>query len=209
MNSPDKLDRLIVFEGIDGAGTTTQAKRLVERIRGAGHQVWGTNEPTGSPIGKLLRRVLAGDVPVTQETAAYLFATDRWEHVFGDGGIIEHHERGQAVVCDRYLYSSLVYQSIGGNEVLVKQLNSRFPAPGLVIFVDLPIEVGEQRLAERSRRDIYENIEFQRSVRARYLEEIGQAAATTSTVIVAGDEPQDEVHRKIWEAVGEASILEA
>ena len=208
MSSRAKLDRLIVLEGIDGAGTTTQARRLLERIGKKGLPVWSTNEPTGSAIGSLLRRVLAGDVPVTQETAAYLFATDRWEHVFGAGGIAERHSAGDIVICDRYYYSSLVYQSIGGNSELVHSLNAPFPDPGLVVFVDLPIDLGEQRLAGREHRDIYEHREFQVEVRGKYAREMETASETTGVVWIPGNESEDEVHRKIWEAVRQTSILE-
>ena len=88
------------------------------------------------------------------------------------------------------------------------RLNSRFPDPGLVIFVDLPIEVGEERLGRRATRDIYEYTDFQRAVRSRYLDEMRVAATTTRVVTVPGNESEAEVHRKIWEAVEQASILE-
>lgn len=202
------LERLIVFEGIDGAGTTTQARLLVERIRNAGDAVWATSEPTDGPIGNLLRRVLAGDVRVSPETAAFLFASDRWEHVFGSGGIVEHHGAGDIVVCDRYVYSSLVYQTIHADEALVRQLNGRFPAPALVIFVDLDPGTSEQRLSGRANREIYEYEEFQREVHARYLSELRSAGQTTEVVTVSGAENEAEVHRNIWEAVGKTSILE-
>lgn len=205
--SSGRLDRLIVLEGIDGAGTTTQARLLVSRIGSAGRTVWATSEPTGSPFGLLARDFLAGRLPATPESAAYLFATDRWEHVFGAGGIVEHHDKGEVIVCDRYYYSSLVYQSIQADPDLVVSLNSAFPEPALVLFVDLPIEVGEKRLADRATRDIYENLDFQRQVRERYVAEMERAAATTAVQIVSGSDPEAEVHRNIWEAVERASIL--
>ena len=209
MRTPERLARLIVFEGIDGAGTTTQARKLVERIRATGLTAWSTCEPTESPIGLLLRRVLAGDIEVTPETTAYLFASDRWEHVYGHGGIIDHHDAGDVVICDRYYYSSLVYQSIQGDGALVSALNHRFPDPGLVIFVDLATDLGEQRLAGRRHREIYEHREFQTQVRRNYLREMEIAREFTAVSSVSGSDPEAEVHRKIWEAVVSASILKA
>jgi dTMP kinase len=202
-----RLDRLIVLEGIDGAGTTTQTTLLVNRIRQSGHKVWSTHEPTDSRFGLLARDFLSGELPATPEGAAYLFATDRWEHVFGDEGIIAHHDRADIVVCDRYYYSSLVYQSVNANPDLVAVLNAPFPDPGIVIFVDLPVEHGEERLAGRSRRDIYEHREFQELVRERYLRELETARATTEVAIVSGSDSEEEVHRNIWEAVRRTSIL--
>jgi dTMP kinase len=207
MRVPERLPRLIVLEGIDGAGTTTQARKLVERIRAGGLRAWSTSEPTGSAIGLLCRRVLAGDVEVTPETTAHLFATDRWEHVYGCGGIIEHHDAGDIVICDRYYYSSIVYQSIQADGDLVTRLNGRFPDPGLVIFVDLTTDLGEERLAGREHRDIYEHLEFQTVVRRNYLREMDTARAFTTVVTVCGSDPEEEVHRNIWEAVDGASIL--
>ncbi len=209
MRIPAKLDRLIVLEGLDGAGTTTQARMLVERIRSSGVAAWSTSEPTGSPIGRLLRRVLAGEVKVTPETTAYLFASDRWEHVYGVGGIIEHHDAGEVVICDRYFYSSLVYQSIQCDENLVAQLNSRFPHPGLLIFVDLATELSEQRLAGREHREIYEQIDIQTSVRRNSIHEISAAAEVTDVVTISGSDGEAEVHGNIWEAVTRTSILKA
>jgi len=209
MRTPGKLDRLIVLEGIDGAGTTTKARRLVERVRAAGCSVWSTSEPTDSPIGQLLRRVLSGEVPVTPETAAYLFASDRWEHVYGAGGIIEHHDAGDVIVCDRYFYSSLAYQSIQCDPGLVARLNARFPHPGLLIFVDLATELSEQRLAGRTHREIYEQIHIQTAVRSNYLREVSAAEGATEVVTVSGSDGEDEVHGNIWEAVAGTSILKA
>ena len=208
MSSPDRLHRLIVFEGIDGAGTTTQARRLVQRIASSGLPAWSTSEPTDNPIGQLLRRVLAGEVAVTPETTAHLFAADRWEHVHGSNGIIAHHEAGEIVVCDRYFYSSLAYQSLHCDPDLVAQLNSRFPHPGLLIFVDLSTEVGELRLSGRPHREIYEKTDIQVAVRQNYLKEMSAAEQTTKVVVVSGSDAEDVVHRNIWEAVAGTSILE-
>ena len=207
MQSPGRLDRLIVFEGIDGAGTTTQARLLAERIRGENHGVWETSEPTGNEIGLLLRSVLAGDTVVTPETVAYLFAADRFEHMFGTGGILEHHSRNEIVVCDRYKYSSHVYQSIECDPALVMELNKPFPDPACIVFVDLDTEVGAQRLSSRSRREIYETLTFQDAVREKYLQEMDRAARSTTVIRVTGSDSESDVHRNIWEALGRTSIL--
>ena len=90
------LKNFIVFEGIDGAGTSTQIKKLVERGNaelGSGHFA-ATAEPTGSETGLFLRRMLAGNFHVDEKTNAYLFAADRCEHIFGKGGVRELCESG-------------------------------------------------------------------------------------------------------------------
>jgi dTMP kinase len=203
----ETLDRLIVFEGIDGAGTTTQARLLVDRLRSVGMSVWGTSEPTDNSIGNLLRAVLGGDVALTPETVAYLYAADRWEHVFGDGGIVDHHESGEIVVCDRYFYSSLVYQTVQCDPDLVRRLNDPFPRPACLIFVDLDVESGTKRLASRTRKEIFETPELQMRVRENYLRELRSVSETTSAIMVSGSDSEAEVHRNIWERLERTSIL--
>ncbi len=202
------LPGLIVVEGIDGAGTTTQSRLLVERLRAVGSPVFDTSEPTQNPIGQLLRDVLAGRVRVTPEAVAYLFAADRWEHVFGEGGIVQHHDAGEIVVCDRYAYSSLAYQTVECEPGLVVQLNQHFPTPGLVIFLDLAPDIGERRLAARTHREIYEQAPIQAKVRENYHRLLEAADRTTTVVTLSGADDEAAIHRKIWEAVESASILE-
>ncbi|MDE5613421.1 MAG: dTMP kinase, partial [Treponemataceae bacterium] len=75
------LQNFIVFEGIDGAGTTTQIDLL--KARDDAERFFFTAEPTNEPTGRLLRTMLRGDVTVDPRTAAYLFAADRAEHLWG------------------------------------------------------------------------------------------------------------------------------
>ena len=84
------LKNFIVFEGIDGAGTSTQLNILKEKLENK--NVFFTVEPTDLPSGKFLRTILSGSVKVAPSTAAYLFASDRNEHLFGKNGIVEQVE---------------------------------------------------------------------------------------------------------------------
>ncbi len=200
-------ERFIVFEGIDGAGTTTQCRRLVERLRATGRSVWHTSEPTTRPIGGIIRRVLAGEIVVSPETIAHLFAADRSDHLTSPGGIIDHLERREYVVCDRYKYSSFAYQSVDADAALIEELNRRFDDPGIVFFVDLPVSVGEARIASRANREIYERIEFQVQVRSRYLEVLERAGAAVRVVVLDGTGTEEAIAEKVWATLEEASIL--
>ena len=80
------LKNFVVFEGIDGAGTSTQIKMLAERNP---ERFVQTAEPTGGETGLFLRRMLAGDFSVDEKTNAFLFAADRCEHIYGKGGVKE------------------------------------------------------------------------------------------------------------------------
>ena len=107
------LKNFIVFEGIDGAGTTTQQRLLKERLQSQFPHIGchSTAEPTSGPTGTFLRSVLRGEVQVSPRTAAYLFAADRQEHLAATGGIEELCRNNTIVISDRYLFSSLAYQS--------------------------------------------------------------------------------------------------
>ena len=117
----------IVLEGLDGAGTTTQKERLEKELGKRGYDIWSTAEPTSSDIGRLIRRVLKGDLAVPELTLAHLFAADRADHIYGCCGIIENIENGKIVISDRYFYSTLAYQSFNiGLEKIAEHYGDRF-----------------------------------------------------------------------------------
>jgi dTMP kinase len=111
-----KTGKLVVLEGIDGAGTTTQAARLGERLRGEGVAARVTREPSDGPVGTLVRQVLTGRIIVPGgrapgwATMALLFAADRMDHV--ESEVEPFVAQGGVVVSDRYDASSLAYQSV-------------------------------------------------------------------------------------------------
>ena len=160
------LKNFIVLEGIDGAGTSTQIKRLVQTNP---DKYIATAEPTSGPTGKFLRQMLAGDFKVDERTNAYLFAADRCEHIFGKGGVKELCESGKTVVSDRYFFSSLAYQSVSCGLELPQLLNSPFPLPEYLFFFDINPEISLGRVnARNGHKEIYENIEAQKKIAALY-----------------------------------------
>ncbi len=160
------LKNFIVLEGIDGAGTSTQIKRLVQSDP---QKYIATAEPTSGPTGKFLRQMLAGDFHVDERTNAYLFAADRCEHIFGKGGVKELCESGKVVVSDRYFFSSLAYQSVSCGLELPQLLNSPFPLPEYLFYFDINPEVSLARVnARNEKKEIYENIEAQKKIAALY-----------------------------------------
>lgn len=196
------IHNFIVLEGIDGSGTTTQLSRLGGRLRARGLPVWTSFEPTDLPTGKFLRRVLSGEIPVRPETTARLFAADRNEHLNGEGGAIQRLERGELVVFDRYLFSSLAYQGMDCGLDLPDRLNEDFPLPELLLFFDLDVETAMSRVARRPGRDIYETHLGLERARKAYGEVI-EAFADTDMRIVRVDaaRPLDEVSSTVDAAV--------
>ncbi len=161
------LNNFVVFEGIDGAGTSTQMRLLAERD--SGKKIAFTAEPTERPTGKFLRQILAGKEKVSAQTAAYLFAADRAEHLWGKGGIVDQTKNGLTVVSDRYLFSNLAYQGVTCGEDLPKTLNSPFPLPQLLFFFDISAQKSLERVEKRGEaKEIYENEKFLNDTASRY-----------------------------------------
>ena len=168
------LKNFIVFEGIDGSGTTTQLTLLKKAFP----KILLTAEPTSSATGQLLRQMLSGEFAVSSKTAAYLFAADRCEHLFGKvayqddrlvTGVIDVCTSGTVVASDRYLFSSLAYQGEDDARDLTAWLNERFPLPELLVYFQLSPEAAIERVSSRGgKREIYETLSILNAVSSRY-----------------------------------------
>ena len=195
------LKNFIVFEGIDGAGTSTQIKKLIERDT---TRFVPTAEPTSNETGKFLRRMLGGEFTVDEKTNAYLFAADRCEHIFGKGGVLELCESGKIVVSDRYFFSSMAYQSVSCGEELPKLLNSPFPLPEYLFYFVINPEISLGRVNARGEhKEIYETIEKQKKIAAQYEKVISEYEKNTSETgmkIIRIDAEKDieEIAAEIW-----------
>jgi dTMP kinase len=197
--APSILQGFIVLEGLDGAGTTTQMRLLCERLAREGRAHIGTFEPTDGPVGRLIRSILSRRVKALPFTVALLFAADRHQHLAGPDGIVERTGRGELVVSDRYLFSSLAYQSIECGFERVLGLNDGFPLPELLVFLDTPVAVSQARIDRRTRRELYDGAGFQARVREGYLRAIEHFEGRGMRVLVLdGDRPPEEIHEAIW-----------
>ncbi|MFH1129736.1 MAG: dTMP kinase [Pseudomonadota bacterium] len=157
----------IALEGIDGSGTSTQANLLVDYLSKKGPKAHLTCEPSSGSIGQLLRKVLRGELKMDPATVALLFAADRVDHVRSE--IQPKLEKRIHVVTDRYVYSSLTYQSIDQNLDWVSQINSLAPEPDLTIYLRLDPRIAAERMSSRSQeQEIYETIEQQSQVAENY-----------------------------------------
>lgn len=194
------INNYIVFEGIDGSGTTTQIKLLAKSL--GYEKVFVTAEPTTGETGKFLRRMLSGEFNVDEKTAAFLFAADRCEHIYGKGGIIENSQKGKIVLSDRYFFSSLAYQSVVCGKDLPRLLNSVFPLPEILFYFKIDPKISIDRVSKRSKkREIYEEIDFQKKTADLYEEVINEyAKMDTGMKIVTLDASGtiEEVQEKIF-----------
>lgn len=165
------LNRFIVFEGIDGSGTTTQLNRLLKLFDDRGIKATGTREPTTSIIGLLIRDFLGKKVDFMEETVIRLFASDRCQHIYGNDGILKTIEKGFIVCSDRYLFSSLAYQGFGDKKEKVIKENEDFPLPSILFFLDIIPQKAIERIEKRgNEKEIYENMHFLTKVRDNYLQ---------------------------------------
>ncbi|MDR0589066.1 MAG: dTMP kinase [Spirochaetaceae bacterium] len=217
------LHNFVVFEGGDGSGTSTQIELLRNRFNpeqspeisggrkiNPGLPLFATFEPTDSPIGRILRQALKGTLPLQPETIARLFAADRNEHLFGPEGIRAHCLRGELVVSDRYVPSSLVYQGMDCGETLPALLNRDFPLPELLLFFDIDPDMALQRLETRSERDFYERLDVQILVRERYRTLLpAYAARGVRLEYLDASKPAEEVAEEVWRVLREMPIFEA
>jgi len=166
--------RFVVIEGLDGAGTTTQARLLGERLRAAGRAVHVTAEPSGGPVGGLVRQVLQQRVNggrgagFDAHALALLFAADRLDHVAAE--VAPRLAEGCDVVSDRYTLSSLAYQGLTtGDLAWVEAINRQAPAPDLTVFLRVrPGLALGRRQAAGTAPELYEVAAFQRKVARAY-----------------------------------------
>ncbi len=141
--------RLIVFEGLDGCGKSTQAARLVAELGARGHDVLATREPTDGPVGRRIRELARrGELlPAEQELA--LFVEDRRQHVAEV--IAPALAAGRLVVSDRYFLSSVAYQGARGLgwRAILEQSEAEHPLPDLALLLSVEVALGLRRVAER------------------------------------------------------------
>ena len=159
--------RFLVLEGLDGAGTTTQAGLLADALRARDLRVCQTAEPSDGPLGRVLRAHLTGELTLDPLTTALTFTADRAEHL---ARVVRPAlGRGEWVVCDRYLLSTLAYQGAEGvDRELVLRSSSGFEIPELTVFLDVPIADLATRLAERPNIERYEAPALAESIAASY-----------------------------------------
>lgn len=142
--------KLIVIEGLDGAGTTTQVLLLEKWLTETQNiSLYTTREPSIGPIGALIRAILTRRMTADPLTIAGLYATDRNDHIYQPDGLVDQLDSGKWVLMDRYYLSSFAYQASGMDEKQLQWLRAihRYcPPPDLTLFVDVPVKVCLERI---------------------------------------------------------------
>jgi dTMP kinase len=203
------LANFIVFEGIDGSGTTTQLKLLSERLESTGVPHFATSEPTRGPVGRLIHGVLAGYETLDARSLALLFAADRNEHLYhGEQSIDSQLKKNKLVICDRYLFSSLAYQSVDCEFDFISSINNRFPLPEYVFFIDTPLEISARRREDRDERQIFETHEYQKKVMELYEKSFAAFSHTPMRLVrLNGSKEKHEILEEVWKFVSGLPIV--
>ena len=199
--------RFIVFEGLDGAGTTTQAKLLAERVQAQGRTVYLAHQPSEGPAGLLIRQILAGRAAtpqadgklamVDERVMALLFAADRLDHL---GSQIEPRlARGEDVILDRYTLSSLAYQGASISHEFIAQANRFARKPDLTLFLYVPSAIALERVRLRGAKlERYETAQQQQVIEREYSRLVGTLA---SVVSIDGTRPIADVAEQCYAAL--------
>jgi len=187
-----KQGRLIVVEGIDGAGKSTQVRRLAETLRSEGLPVVESREPTDGPWGRKIRAsATAGRMSLDDELHA--FVEDRKEHVATV--IAPALARGEIVLLDRYYFSTIAYQGARGGDVeAIRRMNEAVaPPPDLVLLIDFDPAAGLRRIRESrgGTPDDFERLDQLQAIRAIF-HRLAKADPSLFRT-VDGDRTPDEV----------------
>ncbi len=198
-----KKGRFIVFEGIDGAGKTTQIELLAKRLSQSGEDVTVTAEPTNNESGKALRRALSGKEPHSECEMAVMFVLDRIGH---NAQIEKLLSDGKTVICDRYYYSTLAYQGKSTDYAWVRAMNIGCPEirrPDACIYLDLTPQQSLERISKgRAEVEIYENLEKLTEVRDSFFSVIEDLRADGEKIfVVNANRSIEEISNEIFDTV--------
>jgi dTMP kinase len=196
----------ITFEGVDGSGKSTQVRLLAEQLRGEGRDVLATREPGGTAFGEKARELILGDDELAPWAEAALFTAARAQLV--DQVIRPALARGQDVLCDRYLDSSLAYQGLARGLGVERVLEINLAATGHLLpdrtfFIVVPLDQALLRRGNAPDRIEREGDDFVALVESAYRELAGIFAQRIVTV--DGDRPPEEVAKEIREQLRDLS----
>ena len=185
----------VVFEGVDGAGKSTQAFLLKTHLEAKGYEVYLTKEPTDEIIGSLIRKALQGKLKTDTNTLALLFAADRMFHT--ENMIKRLLDNGVIVISDRYRLSSYAYQSLEVDLEWVKKINEKSLSADVTFVLDVPAFICMRRLKkQRFHFELYENEEKLEKVREKFIE---LAKEEKCAFIIDGNRPKEIVSEEIFQ----------
>jgi dTMP kinase len=188
---------LIVFEGIDGTGKSTQLQLLADHLSECGYAVVATKEPTEGQFGQRIRNLYADRTTVTREEELELFLLDRRDHV--DHLIRPALTAGKVILCDRYYLSTLAYQGAAGMNIEdIAERNSFAPVPGLALIFQLDPQASIERITLK-RGDRLNDFEQEDYLKA--VETIFNSLNYPYIRYINAEQTIEEVHRAVVDVV--------
>ncbi len=201
------LSSFIVFEGLDGAGTTTQIRRLARYYEFNKRPFAATNEPTSNPIGEVVRSVLQKKICTTPNALALLYAADRDDHLYNQSyGIVRYLDEGRVVISDRYFYSSIAYQSVECDPDFIESIND-FPSPEIIVYIDTSVDECLRRIEKRGEgKELFDRYDFLMEVRKNYEKAFSALPDGVHLIRIDGSAPADEVESNIRKELSKYSL---
>lgn len=200
--------KLLVIEGLDGAGTTTQVRMLEKWLSAEkGFELYTTREPSRGPIGALIRAILTKRLSADSLTIAGLYATDRNDHIFRPGGLNEQLAQGKWVLMDRYYLSSFAYQASSMNEEQLewlKTIHRYCPPPDITLFVDVPVDICLERIMNHRNAEfeLFDTHEFLKKTSLQYEKAMEYFTEQGETFVkIDGTQPINRVFQQLTDAI--------
>lgn len=197
------MGKLIVIEGMDGTGTTTQSNLLVEYLKDLGLKAMRSAEPSSSPFGQEIRKWLSEPIenePNLLTMLALAFAADRMHHV--------HHTLAPAlknydfVIVDRYVLSSLVYQGLHLPNSFIVEINRFALVPDATLVLDVSAKTALERLGKREgNKEFYESRPMLEKIRSRYVHFVNQDPE--NYILIDASLSVEQVHQQILKVIRE------
>lgn len=206
------IRNFIVFEGIDGSGTTTLQKRVADRLSRLDIRHRCDAEPTSSAVGRRIRAILrTGNPadPLYNTALSALFSLDRAVHLYGPEGIVSAVARDTVILCDRYLFSTAAYQGVFGDTEEVLSFNETFPLPEYLFFLDLPVSTALRRIEARGQqKEVYETSEYLERIARNYRNIIDRFSGSGIRIVTldAGLSPET-LEKQVFDSLSSESIL--
>lgn len=193
----------ISLDGIDGVGKSTQIARLADHLRGLGRDVVCVRDPGSTDVGAKLRSILLdSSVTMRRRTEAMLFMASRVEMI--DQVITPALSSGKTVISDRFLLSTVVYQSVGGEESpdwlwRMGQLANDHLSPGLTVLLDMPAAESMRRITGPRDRMESRGVDYLELVRQAFLDQLPHTGG--AAVVINAAQPPDAVAIEVAAAV--------
>lgn len=185
--------KFLIFEGLDGAGITTQATLLRNYLVGKGKDALLTKEPTDGLIGGIIKSSLRKEWNTDPLTLQMLFAADRSHHLKTE--IEPALKKGKHVICDRYILSSLIFGSLGVSVGILKQLNAEFRKPSMTFIIDTHPRICIERMQKaRHHVELFEEEQKLEQIRRNML---SLKSYFPDTYVIDGNRAPEEIMKDV------------